>query len=134
MKKGKPHVRCSADALAVEVNDDAWGNDDDGADLLKSHPVECKCRSQSGFEGSLAISKRIAGKIADRLGPDGKERHSLGKAVYYAVHSRDRGLMAELIPQESERIQILHHAYTYGTTRRLSWSVTHGARSCMALS
>lgn len=40
MKKGKPNVRCSADALAVEVNDDAWGDDDDGADQLKSHPVE----------------------------------------------------------------------------------------------
>ena len=118
MKKNKPYVRCSADAIAIEAiewDDDRWG--DDGADQLKSHPVECKCRSQSGYTGSLATSKRIAGKIADRLGPDGKERHSLGKAVYYAVHSRDRGLMAELIPQESERIQILHHAYTYGTTQ-----------------
>ena len=118
MKKDKPYVRCSADAIAIEAiewEDDGWG--DDGADQLKSHPVECKCRSQSGYTGSLAISKKIAGTIANRQGPDEKGRHSMGKAVYCAVHSSDRELMAELIPQASERIQILHHAYTFGTTR-----------------
>ena len=36
--------------------------------------------------------------------------------MYCSISSSDRQ-MAKLIPDKSERIQILHHAYTYGTNR-----------------
>ena len=37
-----------------------------------------------------------------------------GDAVYMRVSSSDRELLQKLIPNKSERIQILHHAFTYG--------------------
>ena len=37
-----------------------------------------------------------------------------GRAVYARVSTQDKDLIAELIPSQSERIQIMHHAYTYG--------------------
>ena len=36
-----------------------------------------------------------------------------GRAIYLRVSSQDHILLEELIPSQSEKIQILHHAYTY---------------------
>ena len=34
----------------------------------KSHPIECTCRSQGGYNGSLATAKSIASTIAGLQG------------------------------------------------------------------
>ena len=41
----------------------------------------------------------------------------MGKAVYRRVSSDERELMAKIIPDVSEQVQILHRAYTYGTNQ-----------------
>ena len=40
-----------------------------------------------------------------------------GEAAYLQVSSSQQELLRELIPNSSERIQILHHAYTYGSDK-----------------
>ena len=112
MKIDKPYVRCSADAIAVEEKQ--WealyfdGSDDEE---LKSHPAECKCRSQGGYNGSLAKAKSIASTIAGLQGLEGGARNSMENAVYHRISSNKRELMAMIIPHMSEQVQILHHAY-----------------------
>ena len=114
MMVDKPYVRSSADAIAIEEKRWAELNYIDEEDELKSHPVECKCRSGLGYDGSLAKSKHIAKLIAGLGGPGASARQAMGKAVYHKVSSNERELMTKLVPDGSERIQILHHAYTYG--------------------
>lgn len=117
MKEGKPFVRCSADAIVIEQKEfDEIDLNRMDEDDLKSHPVECKCRSELGYDGSLNKANIIAKQIAEAQGIQAKYRQSLGHAMYCSITSSDRQ-MAKLIPDKSERIQILHHAYTYGTNR-----------------
>ena len=49
---------------------------------LKSHPVECKCRSELGYDGSLETAKRIARQIAAANGLTSQGRFAMGDSVY----------------------------------------------------
>ena len=113
MKKDSPFIRDSADAIGFE-NREPSGDDMMDFDKISSHLVECKCRSGSGFDGSLSKAKSIQKKVADLKGGNAFGDIAVGRAVYVRVSSREQNKLAELIPAESERIQILHHAYTYG--------------------
>eukprot|EP00956_Cyclotella_meneghiniana_P031813 scaffold85070_cov113-Cyclotella_meneghiniana.AAC.1 len=119
MKLGKPYVRSSADAIAVEEK--AWNEISltisDEVDDLKSHPVECKCRSELGYDGSLEAAKRIAKKMAVANGLESQRRCAMGDSVYCAVNANDHYSLTKYIPDKSERIQILHHAYTYSANQ-----------------
>lgn len=114
MKLGKPYVRSSADAIAI--GEKTWEEMSSEETDLKSHPVECKCRSELGYDRSLETAKRIARQIAAANGLASQGRFAMGDSVYCAINSSDRQ-MAKFIPDKSERIQILHHAYTYGTNQ-----------------
>ena len=83
-------------------------------DKISSHLVECKCRSGSGVDGSLHKAERIQEKVAEMKGGSAFADTAAGKAVYLRVSSGEESRLAELIPSKSERIQLLHHAYTYG--------------------
>lgn len=120
MKADRPYVRDSADAIAFEPQGEQYlvGEANESYfDTIKSHPVECKCRSGQGSDGSLSEATRIQKKIANLKGLEDQRRIEKGLAVYMEVTSSQRNLLAELIPKASERIQILHHAFTYGTNK-----------------
>ena len=111
MKDGSIFVRGSADGIAFERNSDV--NDD--FDVIKSHLVECKCRSSNKRNGSLQQAKRIRSIVARTIGSQATvTAMARNDALYLRVDSADRELLHKLIPDKSERIQILHHAYTYG--------------------
>ncbi len=67
MKKDSPFIRDSADAIGFE-NREPSDNDMMDFDKISSHLVECKCRSGSGFDGSLSKAKSIQMKVADLKG------------------------------------------------------------------
>lgn len=118
MKQDKPYIRSSVDAIAFEERDpmDMEVDDDDDArafEKMKMHLVECKCKSGAGHGGSLRKATRIQEKVADLLGGTAHRDISEGHAVYMKVSSQAQELN-DLIPDSSERIQLLHHAYTYG--------------------
>ena len=115
MKVGSIFVRDSSNTVAFELCEPS---DDDMSDFDKnkilSHLVECKCRSGSGVDGSLHKAERIQEKVAEMKGGSAFADTAAGKAVYLRVSSGEESRLAKLIPSESERIQLLHHAYTYG--------------------
>ena len=126
MKKNKMFVRDSADGIGFEYNDndndfpetldntgdgDENDNEEYAFDRIKSHPIEIKCRSGNGSDGTIEQAYRIQKKIALLKG-FGPSRADAGETVYYQVSSSSPHL-PDLIPNESERIQCLHHAYTY---------------------
>ena len=118
MKDGMPYVRDSADAKVIEPKNDDDESNGDAFDKMKSHPIECKCRTQADFDGSLRQAKMIQKKILDHLDPrQQREVIGNGEAAYLQVSSSQQQLLQELIPNSSERIQILHHAYTYGSDK-----------------
>eukprot|EP00957_Ditylum_brightwellii_P093015 7082012-Ditylum_brightwellii.AAC.1 len=43
--------------------------------------------------------------------------HGKGEAAYLNISSTQHELIESLIPNKSERIQILHHAFTYGLNK-----------------
>ena len=116
-KKDQQYVRGSADAIALErtsESDRENAPDEDSFGLIKCHLVECKCRSgTAGPNGSLAKAKQIRTKIARAKGGNAVIDAINGKTVYMRISSEDPRL-SEFIPDSGERIQILHHAYTYG--------------------
>ena len=128
MKRDKPYVRDSADALVFEELDpfDTEDSSIDDSDLVEpsefnpisSFPAEFKCRSGAGRDGSLQQAERIQKKIADRIGGSARVDMATGKALYLQVSSSDKDL-DELIPTASEKVQILHHAYTYGRKKTI---------------
>ena len=113
-KQGKAYVCNTADDIAFE-----WQNlldDDDDSyefDRIRSHLVECKCRSGSGANGTLNQAIEIQERVAELKGGRAGADIAAGSAVYLRVSSDDQDLLNELIPNSSERVQILHHAYTY---------------------
>ena len=113
MKQGAPFVRDSADAIAFEIREPSFDDIED-FDRIASHIVECKCRVGAGTDGSLAKAHRIQKRVASRKGGNAHTDVALGRAVYLRVSSSEEDLLAELIPSKSERIQTMHHAYTYG--------------------
>ena len=121
MKTGRPYIRDSADALGFELLDDEeiYADDNEYYDAIKSHPVECKCRCGKGSDGTLAQAIKIQKKIAALGGLDYQRRLDTGLAVYTQVSSSQHQFIAELIPKASERIQVLHHAYTYGANKTM---------------
>eukprot|EP00986_Skeletonema_menzelii_P000918 scaffold258_cov80-Skeletonema_menzelii.AAC.1 len=116
MHHEKAYVRSSADGIGIEYSDD--GSEMGDFDLLKSHTIECKCRAQAGGHGSLRQAKTIQRKVVNKLEPSARVYvDGRGEAAYLEISSSDQKLMEELIPKSSERIQILHHAYTYGLNK-----------------
>ena len=125
MKKEKLFIRDSADDIAFEQcepSDDDMEDfdrispsDDDTEDFdrISSHLVECKCRSGSGSDGSLKRALQIQKRIADIKGSSAHADIVMGDAVYLRVSTIDQELLSELIPSKSERIQLMHYAYTY---------------------
>lgn len=113
MQKQRPYVRDSADAIAFEECE----GEGDYFDTIRSHPVELKCRSGSGNDGSLTEAYRIQARVGQLIGLDGQRRARLKQSVYYQISSSQRDLLAELMPKKSERIQIIHHAFTYGANK-----------------
>ena len=117
MQENRSYVRASADAIAIEHKRDDDDVDDD-FDLMTSHPVECKCRAQLGWNGSLARAKSIQTKVARELGQSEEATiYGRGEAAYLKISSSQHKLIETLIPDKSERIQILHHAYTYSCNK-----------------
>ena len=113
MKQGEMFVRDTADGIAFEQREPA----EDGEncfDPISSHMIECKCRSGSGSDGSLKKAEAIQKKIVDLKGDSAYIEVATGSAVYLRLSSQEKDLIEELIPCPSERIQTLHHAYTYG--------------------
>lgn len=51
--------------------------------------------------------------IADIKGSSTRADSVVGDAVYLRVSALYQELLAELIPSSSEKIQLMHHAYTY---------------------
>ena len=80
MKLGKPYVRSSADAIAI--GEKTWEEMSSEETDMKSHPVECKCRSELGYDGSLETAKRIARQIAAANGLASQGRFAMGDSVY----------------------------------------------------
>ena len=111
-KQGSPFIRDSVDAIAFEQREPC-GDDMEDWDTISSHLVECKCRSGSGSDGTLREAQRIQKRAAALKGGSAHADIASGHAVYLRVSSRDQTELAELIPSEAERIQLLHHAYTY---------------------
>lgn len=101
-QRGRQYVKDSSDALAFEECE----GEGEYFDTVKSHPVELKCRSASGTDGTLAEAFRIQQRVGELSGPDGRRRAVLKQSVYLQVSSTQRNLIAELIPKKSERIQI----------------------------
>jgi hypothetical protein len=118
MHNDLPFVRASADAIGLErLGDDE--DEEEDFDRMNSHLIECKCRSGNGWHGSLDLAKRIQRKVARYAGGVECENRTIqrGKAPYLHVSSSEREKLNALIPNASERIQILHHAATYGRNR-----------------
>ncbi|KAL7459870.1 hypothetical protein ACHAWC_011885 [Mediolabrus comicus] len=117
MHNDKPYVRDSADAIAFERRN----GDQDGGDYfdeMTSHTIECKCRAQSGYDGSLRQAKNIRRKLLDTLDISARiTAEANGHAVYKHISSSQQDLLKKFIPNSNERIQILHHAYTYSRKR-----------------
>ena len=114
-KRDELYVRDSADGLAFERMSDSDRENvalEDCFDKFKSHPVECKCRAEAGAQGSLQRAERIQKKIAETQGSDALIAIETAQAIYMRISSGDP-MLADLIPDFNERIQILHHAYTY---------------------
>ena len=99
MKQGKPFVRDSSDGLGLERHE-LSDDDIEDFDTISSHPIERKCRSGSGTDGSLKSAKNIQKKIARLKGEHAHIGLALGNAVYLRVSSRDQELLSELITSE----------------------------------
>lgn len=140
MKKDNPFVRDSADGIGFEkqgciLSDfDEAVEEEDYFSPIKSHLIECKCRSGGGDKGSLKLAKKIRNKIAGiktrQSNSNGEDNAYVaiesGQAIYLSLSvANDRDLLKRLIPAKSERIQLLHHAYTYGI-RKVVYLVGNG--------
>ena len=121
MKMGLPYIGDSADAIGFELLDeeDIAAEDKEYFEAIKSPPVECKCRSGRGSDSTSAQAIKIQKKIAALGGLEYQRRVDKGLSVYTVVSSSQHHLIAELIPKASERIQVLHHAYTYEATKAM---------------
>lgn len=108
-KEEAHYVRGTADFIAFTKSET---DEDDSFDCIESHLVECKCRSSGKYQGSLQQAVDIRRKIGRKIGNTLVNQTT--DAMYMHVSSSDRKMLHELIPDKSERTQLLHHAFTYG--------------------
>ena len=105
VQEGRPYVGDSADGIAIERHPD----DDDDDDDYRSHLIECKCRVGPD---KLREASEIRNRVAEIKGGMARLDVEQNKAVYLEVSSGSP-ILSEVIPSTKERVQVLHHAFTY---------------------
>lgn len=111
VQEGRQYVGDSADGIAIERHLD----DDDDLDGIgyRSHLIECKCRVGTS---NLQEACEIRNRAAEIKGGTARLDVEQNKAVYLEVSSSSP-FLSEVIPSTKERVQVLHHAFTYKNDR-----------------